>query len=90
MSNVKTTAKATYALSGVTAAAVMLVMSAFSGMGIISIVYKATGWKMPSWLAWVLVGIGAAGAVISLIASFGVTLPYWVAVAVAGTRVASS
>lgn len=40
-------------------------------LGVISIVYQATGWKMPTWLGWVLVGAGSVSVVIGLLSTYG-------------------
>lgn len=51
---------------------------------ITKIVYQATGWTMPTWLAWTLIGIGSVSLIISAIATCGVTIPAAVGYAVLG------
>ncbi len=54
--------------------ATFLLTTTFSGVclqGIISIVYQATGWKMPTWLGWTLIGVASVSVVIGLISTVG-------------------
>jgi len=72
-----------YAVSGISTAAGVLFLQVLASMGIIYAVQVATGWKMPTWLAWVLVGCVVAAAVVGIIASCGVTIPMWLGITVA-------
>lgn len=63
-------------------AAAFLLGVAVANFNIIAIVYEATGWKMPTWLAWTLIGAGGVSLIISAIATFGVTIPKAVAYAI--------
>ena len=45
--------------------------SCVSTIGVISIIYQATGWKMPKWLGWTLVGAASVSVVIGLISTYG-------------------
>ena len=77
MTNIK---KAFY---GILTAFTMLSISVFSQFGIQSLIEAATGWRPPKWLAVTINAISVAGAIVSIVASFGVTLPAWAAGAAA-------
>ena len=62
--------------------AAFLLGVAVANFNIIAIVYEATGWTMPKWLAWTLIGVGGVSVIISAIATFGVTIPKAVAYAI--------
>lgn len=44
-------------------------------LGVIGIVKAATGWTMPKWLAVTIASLGAAAAIGSALATFGVAVP---------------
>jgi len=71
------------AFERVLAASVLLGITVVN-FDIIAIVYQATGWTMPTWLAWVLIGAAGVSVIISAIATFGVTIPAGVAYAILG------
>lgn len=63
------------ALSSMAFAATLLVACGVAQFGIINLVKTCTGWKMPKWLAIVIAGLGATGAIVAAVASCGVSLP---------------
>ncbi|MBS4534510.1 hypothetical protein GOQ29_02655 [Clostridium sp. D2Q-14] len=49
----------------------LLVISVVGSFGVTSIVYQATGWRMPTWLAWAIIGAGTVSVVVGLLATYG-------------------
>lgn len=49
----------------------LLVISSVGSFGVISIVYQATGWRMPNWLAWAIIGAGTVSVIAGLLAFYG-------------------
>lgn len=70
--------------------AVVALAVTLSTVDVTKLVYVATGWTMPKWLAISIATIGVAAAVAAALATFGVTLPAAVlkALAIAGTAAA--
>lgn len=67
------------AFNGISVAAVALVASAMSVFGIQELIEKVTGWYPPKWIAVIILGLGTAGAIVAALATFGVTIPLWLA-----------
>lgn len=49
----------------------LLVISFVGAFGVISIVYQATGWRMPRWLAWAIIGAGSVSVIAALLSTYG-------------------
>lgn len=71
----------------VAGSALMVIAPQFS---IIKIVYQLTGWKMPRWLAWIILGLSTAAAIVGLLATFGITIPAIIAQALKAATSASA
>lgn len=59
------------ALMGISIAGTSLIISGATSFGIIGIVYQATGWKMPSWFAWSLLGMASVSLIIGGLSTVG-------------------
>lgn len=69
---------------GIMTAMAMLVVSVFSQFNIQQLIQEWTGWKPPKWLCVIILGLGSAAAIVELVATCGVTIPKWLAIACAG------
>lgn len=76
MNNLKN--KFNQSITGLATAGTVLVGGAGT-FGIISIIAEATGITIPKWLAYVLLAAGGVAAIVSALASYGVTIPESVA-----------
>ena len=71
------------AITGVSLAASSLLIAVFSQFGIQELIETATGWRPPYWIAVTIAAVGVAGAIVEIVASCGVAIPKWVAIAAA-------
>ncbi len=67
------------AFNGISVAGGSLVASAMSVFGIQELIQAATGWYPPKWIAIIILGLGTAAAIVAALATFGVTIPLWLA-----------
>ena len=65
-----------------------LLIASLAQFSIVQLVYNWTGWRMPNWVANTIRVIGIVGTVYSILRRF-FPIPWWVAAAITGVRVAS-
>ena len=65
-----------------------LLIASLAQFGIVQLVYKYTGWRMPNWLANTIRLIGYVGIIYAILSPF-FPIPWWVAAAIVGLCIAS-
>jgi hypothetical protein len=69
---------------GITTASMMLILSVSSLFAVQQLFKDAIGWTPPYWLAVAIDVLAVGGAIVTIVASCGVTIPLWLGIAAAG------
>ena len=69
--------------------AMCLLMACIAQFDIKAVLKEFFGWTPPGWLLKTLAVLGLVAAIIGLVASFGISLPVWLAVIIASLTLAS-